>query len=107
MREEPVAVLSPQYSITTNHTTYMPSISTAGVWGCPTTTGERPPPCAGLTFTAVDDRRAVVFGGYNEDQRYMNDIYIIDLSTMVHVHRINVSVLLAIHDVSCGNVINI
>ena len=56
---------------------------TAGVWSCPATTGERPPPCAGLTFTAIDDRRAVLFGGKNGDQGRMNDVYIIDLHTMV------------------------
>ena len=89
--EEAVAVLSPQYSVTTNHTSNMwcsltvSSISTAGVWSCPVTTGERPPPCHGLTFTSVDDRRAVAFGGYNGEQGDMNDVYIIDLSTMVHV----------------------
>ena len=59
------------------------SISTAGVWRCPATTGDRPPPCSGLTFTAVDDRRAVLFGGLNKEQGQMNDIFIIDLSTMV------------------------
>ena len=61
------------------------SISTAGVWSCPATTGDRPPPCSGLTFTAVDNRRAVLFGGYNKDQGQMNDVFIIDLSTMVFV----------------------
>ena len=59
------------------------SIFTAGVWSCPATTGERPPPCSTHTFTAVDDRRAVVFGGFNEEQGKMNDVFIIDLSTMV------------------------
>ena len=59
------------------------SIFTAGVWSCPATTGERPPPCSGHTFTAVDDRRAVVFGGKNGEQGRMNDVYIIDFSTMV------------------------
>ena len=61
------------------------SISTAGVWSCPTTTGDRPPPCAALTFTAIDDRRAVLFGGNNGEQGLMNDVFIIDLSTMVLV----------------------
>ena len=61
------------------------SISTVGVWSCPATTGDRPPPCTDLTFTAVDDRRAVLFGGYNGEQGRMNDVYIIDLSTMVLV----------------------
>ena len=61
------------------------SISTAGVWSCPATTGDRPPPCSGLTFTAVDDKRAVLFGGGNREQGKMNDVFIIDLSTMVLV----------------------
>ena len=61
------------------------SISTAGMWSCPATTGDRPPPCGGLTFTAVDDRRAVLFGGSNKEQGFMNDVFIIDLSTMVLV----------------------
>ena len=59
------------------------SISTAGVWSCPATTGDRPPPCDGVTFTAVNDRRTVLFGGYNGQQGRMNDVFIIDLSTMV------------------------
>ena len=61
------------------------SISTAGVWSCPATTGDRPPPCASFTFTAVDDRRAVLFGGFNEEQGRMTDVFIIDLTTMVFV----------------------
>ena len=62
----------------------VPMCCTAGVWSCPATTGERPPPCAYFTFTAVDDRRAVLVGGYNGDQGRMNDVYIIDLPTMVN-----------------------
>ena len=56
---------------------------TAGVWSCPATTGERPPPCSNFTFTAIDDRRAVLFGGYNGVRHQMNDVYIIDLHTLV------------------------
>ena len=59
------------------------SASTAGVWSCPTTTGDRPPPCADLTFTAVNERRAVLFGGYSQKQGRMNDVFIIEISTMV------------------------
>ena len=62
---------------------YVPMCCTAGVWSCPATTGERPPPCSAFTFTAVDDRRAVLVGGVNGDQGRMNDVYIIDLPTMV------------------------
>ena len=57
--------------------------STAGVWSCPTTTGERPPPCLAATFTTVDYRRAVLFGGENEKYECMNDVYIFDLQVMV------------------------
>lgn len=60
-------------------------VATIGVWSCPATTGERPPPCYGLTFTAVDYKRAVVFGGMNGASGALNDVYIIDLSTMVSV----------------------
>ena len=60
------------------------SICTTGVWNSPTSTGERPPPCAHFTLTSIDDRRAVLFGGFNGDQGdMMNDVYIIDLQNMV------------------------
>ena len=55
----------------------------AGMWSCAPTTGERPPPCSNFTFTTIDDRRAVLFGGRNGEQGSMNDVYIIDLHTMV------------------------
>ena len=59
--------------------------SPSGVWSCPATTGEKPPPCAGFTFTAIDDRRAVLFGGVNGEHGKMKDVYIIDLQLMVLV----------------------
>ena len=55
----------------------------AGVWSCPATTGDRPPPCSHFTFTAVDERRTVMFGGFNTKEDKMNSVYIIDLLTMV------------------------
>lgn len=61
-------------------------IPTAGVWSCPATTGDRPPPCAAFTFTAVDDRRAVMFGGKNINQGRMSNTYIIDFNTMVRMY---------------------
>jgi hypothetical protein len=60
----------------------MRSLSIAGIWSCPNATGERPRPCLATAFTAVDDRRAVVFGGENGKQDCMNDVYIIDLQVM-------------------------
>ncbi|CAI8017835.1 Dual specificity protein kinase shkC, partial [Geodia barretti] len=53
-----------------------------GTWSCPMTTGNVPPPCSDLTFTAVDSRRAVLFGGWNDQQDHMTDVYIIDIATM-------------------------
>ena len=58
-------------------------ITCIGTWNCPAITGEIPPPCALFTFTGIDERRAVLFGGFNEKQRHMNHVYIIDLHTMV------------------------
>ena len=55
---------------------------TADVWSSPDTTGERPPPCDHFSFTSIDQRRAVMFGGHN-GKGLMNDIYIIDLQSMV------------------------
>ena len=56
---------------------------TAGVWSSPATTGERPPPCAYFSLTSIDHKRAVFFGGSNGEQGQMNDVYIIDLQSMV------------------------
>ena len=61
------------------------SISTEA-WSCPATTGDRPPPSVGHYFTAVDDRRAVVFGGLTQDEDLLNDVYIIDLISKVFGH---------------------
>ena len=68
---------------------------TAGVWSCPATTGETPSPRSHCTFTAIDDRRAVLFAGKKDRWERKNDVYIIDLHTMVmslfgkleHVHN--------------------
>ena len=69
----------------TNNKNHIPPLTAyyTGVWSCPVTTGDRPPPCYGFTFTAIDDRRAVVFGGFNLEMRRMDTVYIIDLITMV------------------------
>ena len=46
-------------------------------------TGTRPPPCRDFSFTMVDDSHAVLFGGYNLGSRFINDVYMLDLSRMV------------------------
>ena len=55
----------------------------AGKWSSPPTTGPRPPPCAGFTFTAINEQQAVFFGGDQPGRGRVNDVYIIDFSTMV------------------------
>ena len=63
------------------HCTASPS---TGMWSSPPTTGPRPPPCSGFTFTAINKQQAVFFGGYlPEHKRRSDDVYIIDFSTMV------------------------
>ena len=62
------------------------TVHTAGVRTSPTTTGDKPHPYFDTTYTKVDERRAVFFGGYNEEQR-SNVVYIIDLEKMVQYRR--------------------
>ena len=42
----------------------------------------RPPPCAHFSFTAIDDRQAVLFGGRQPHAR-VNDCYLMDFELMV------------------------
>ena len=76
------------------------------MWSSPPTTGSRPPPCASFTLTAVDSNRGVLFGGRTEHGR-MNDVYIINVQTMVclcvvdtfkcTLHNYDVIVVVMIH----------
>ena len=52
------------------------------MWSVPHTTGEKPPPMARHTFTKVDHRRAVVFGGSLGGGK-TNDTYVLDMETWV------------------------
>jgi len=54
-----------------------------GKWSSPPTTGPRPPPCSGFTFTAANQHLAVMFGGVHPEHGRINDVYIIDFNTMV------------------------
>ena len=58
---------------------FSPSV---GKWVSPPVSGERPPPCAGFSLTMIDPRRAVLFGG-REEKGKSNDVYILDLQSMV------------------------
>ena len=52
-----------------------------GVWVAQPTTGEKPPPLSGHTFTKIDHKRAVAFGGSTGSR--VNDTYVLDMETWV------------------------
>ena len=54
----------------------------AGEWSSPTETGTKPPPLAWFTFTKVDKRRAVVYGGHTEGE-VCGDAYVLELDKWV------------------------
>lgn len=54
----------------------------SGEWLSPQTTGIRPLPCAGFSFTKVDPKRAVLFGGRQRHDR-VNEINILDMESWV------------------------
>ena len=61
----------------------------AGKWSSPTTTGPRPPPSSGFTFTAVNHHKAVYFGGNQPGRGRVNDLYVIDFDQMVPMIRVH------------------
>jgi len=55
----------------------------AGKWSSPPTTGPRPPPSVFFTFTAINKKQAVMFGGLQPGRGRVSDVYIIDFSSTV------------------------
>ena len=53
-----------------------------GEWSSPAVTGTKPPPLAGFSFTKVDSRRAVVYGGGAGLETY-RDAYVLELDKWV------------------------
>jgi len=53
-----------------------------GKWSSAPTTGPSPPPRAFFTNTAVNQNLGVMFGGVRQVYGVVNDVYIIDLTTM-------------------------
>ena len=49
-------------------------------WTVPRTTGVRPPPCAGFSFTKIDRHRVLLFAGW-QLKGQCNDIHILDMSS--------------------------
>ena len=68
-----------------------------GTWSSPETTGPRPPPCAGFSFTKVDLSRVVLFGGEQEKGRFqshLNELHILDMDSWVSRWIAHVEVIL-------------
>ena len=53
-----------------------------GEWSSPAVTGTKPPPLLNSSFTKVDNRRAVVYGGVT-DVRISGDAYELELDKWV------------------------
>ena len=53
-----------------------------GEWSSPAVTGTRPPPLSGFSFTKVDSRRAVVYGGWI-GRAVNGDAYVLELDKWV------------------------
>ena len=54
-----------------------------GEWSSPAVTGTKPPPLSWFSFTKVDSRRAVVYGGYTGWTRISGDAYVLELDKWV------------------------
>lgn len=53
-----------------------------GAWIYQETTGEKPPGLSGHTLTLIDEKRAVLFGGFDGKENH-NDAYVLDMETWV------------------------
>ena len=54
-----------------------------GIWEKLVTTGNRPPPLNGHTWTKIDASKAMLFGGQKDDGSCINDVYILSVDTRV------------------------
>ena len=54
-----------------------------GEWSSPAVTGTKPPPLTRFSFTKVDSRRAVVYGGLMENLLQSGDAYVLELDKWV------------------------
>ncbi len=55
------------------------------IWSSPEISGTSPPPCSSFTLTMIDEKRALLFGGYVPGRGKNNDIYLLDLKSMVGI----------------------
>ena len=54
-----------------------------GEWSSPAVTGTKPPPLSDFSFTKVDSRRAVVYGGETAGGAVKGDAYVFELDKWV------------------------
>ena len=54
-----------------------------GTWSSPKVTGDRPPPCVAFSLTPMSSHWAILFAGNCHDQGKTNNIFCLDLKTMV------------------------
>ena len=68
-----------------------------GKWSSPPTTGPGPSPCAHVSFTAINNHQAVLFGGRQPHDK-VNDCYLMDFESMVRPESISLKCI-SIHSV--------
>ena len=56
-----------------------------GEWSSPAVTGTKPPPLENFSFTKVDNRRAVVYGGFTGGVA-SGDAYVLELDKWVRAY---------------------
>ena len=54
----------------------------SGEWSSPSVTGTKPPPLVWFSFTKIDHRRAVVYGGW-DGEKALGDAYVLELDKLV------------------------
>ena len=55
----------------------------SGKWSFPAVTGTKPPPLSNFSFTKVDSRKAVVYGGMTDGPEAAGDAYVLELDNLV------------------------
>ncbi len=53
-------------------------LSSSAFWTAPSTSGQAPPPCAGMTFNRVDLTRVITIGGDQPGVGIVNKVHILD-----------------------------
>ena len=52
--------------------------SPPGRWSSLKVTGQAPPPCSDFTLTTVGEKRAAMYGGYDDSNKF-NHLFIVEL----------------------------